>query len=48
MFGSMSDQDRISPYNINAVSTRLAMIIEKNINLGWLGDPIQKFSELIL
>ena len=30
----MSDQDRISPYNINATSTRQVMRITKTINLG--------------
>ena len=30
----MSDQDRISPYNINTISSRQAMRIKKNINLG--------------
>ena len=30
----MSDQDRISPYNINTISTRWVMRIKKNINLG--------------
>ena len=31
---SMSDQDRISPYNINTTSSRQVMRIKKNINLG--------------
>ena len=30
----MNDQDRISPYNINTISTRKVMRIKKNINLG--------------
>ena len=30
----MSDQDRISPYNINTISSRQVMRIKKNINLG--------------
>ena len=30
----MSDQDRISPYNINTISTGQVMRIQKNINLG--------------
>ena len=30
----MSDQDRISPYNINTISTREVMKLKKNINLG--------------
>ena len=29
-----SDQDRISPYNINTISSRQVMRIEKNINDG--------------
>ena len=33
----MSDQDRISPYNINTISTRQVMRIKKNINLGIIG-----------
>ena len=32
----MSDQDRISPYNINTMSTRQVMRIQKNINLGMI------------
>ena len=28
----MSDQDRISPYNINAISSKQVMRIKKNIN----------------
>ena len=41
----MSDQDRISPYNINTISSRIAMTLEKNINkeiISWLNA---KFSE---
>ena len=30
----MSNQDRISPYNINTISTRYVMRIKRNINLG--------------
>ena len=30
----MSDQDRISPYNINTISCRQLMRIKKNVNLG--------------
>ena len=29
---AMSDQDRISPYNINTISSRQVMRIKKNIN----------------
>ena len=31
-FTPMSDQDRISPYNINTISSRQVMRIKKNIN----------------
>ena len=44
----MSDQDRISPYNINTVSSRQVMRIEKNINLGMINWSNTKFSELTL
>ena len=30
----ISDQDRISPYNVNTISSRQVMRIEKNINHG--------------
>ena len=30
----MSDQERISPYNINTISSRQVMRIKKNSNLG--------------
>ena len=30
----MSDQDRISPYNINTISSRQVMRIKKNIDQG--------------
>ena len=30
----MSDQDRISPYNIKIISSTLVMRMNKNINLG--------------
>ena len=30
----MSDQDKISPYNIDTISSRQVMRIKKNINLG--------------
>ena len=33
-FTPMSDQDRISPFNINAISTREVMGIKKKFNLG--------------
>ena len=37
----MSDQDRISPYNINTNSNTLVMRIEKKNNLEKIVDPIQ-------
>ena len=42
----MNDQDRISSYNINTISTRQVMRIKKNINLGIISWTITKFSEL--
>ena len=33
-FTPTSDQDRLSPYNINTISSRQVMRIEKNINHG--------------
>ena len=37
----MSDQDRISPYNINTISTREVMRVKKCINFGMITvDPI--------
>ena len=43
----MSDQDRISPYNINKISSRQVMRIQKNINegiiRGLLVDPIPNY-----
>ena len=39
-FTATSDQDRISPYNINTISSRQVMRIEKNINYGIIVDPI--------
>ena len=43
----MSDQDRISPHNINTISTKQVIRIKKNINLG-ISWPNGKFSELTL
>ena len=40
----MRDQDRISPYNINTISSRQAMRIKKNINLGITCRSHIKFS----
>ena len=39
------DQDRISPYNINTISSRQVMRIEKNINHGIISWSNTKFSE---
>ena len=33
----VSDEDRISSYNINTISTRIVMTKKKNINLGIIG-----------
>ena len=44
----MSDQDRISPYSINTISTRQVMKIQKDINLGIVSWSHTKFSELTL
>ena len=45
-FTPTSDQDRISPYNINTISSRQVMRIEKNINYGIISWSNTKFSEL--
>ena len=42
----MSEQDRISPYNTNTISSRQMMRIEKNINEGIINWSNTKFSEL--
>ena len=42
----MSDQDRISPYNINTISSRQVMRIKKNINKGIKSWSNTKFSKL--
>ena len=44
----ISDQDRISPHNINTISYRQVMRIKKTINLGIISWFNTKFSELIL
>ena len=44
----MSDQDRISPYNIRTISSRQMMKIKKNFNLGIIGWSNTKFSKLTL
>ena len=42
----MSDQDRISPNNINTTSNRQVMRIKKNISLGIINSSKTKFSKL--
>ena len=44
----MSDQDKISPNDINTVSTRQVMRIKKTISLGIISWSNTKFSELTL
>ena len=41
----MSDQDRISPYNIDTISCRQVMRITTNINLGIISWSMTKFSQ---
>ena len=45
-FTPTSDQDRISHYNINTISSRQVMRIEKNINYGIISWSNTKFFEL--
>ena len=44
----MSDQDRISPYDINTISNRIVMRLEeKNINkeiISWLNTKFSKWN----
>ena len=42
----MSDQDRISPYNFDTISSRQAMRIKKNVNQGIIGWSRTKLSKL--
>ena len=42
---STSDQDRISPYNINTISTRKEKRIKKYITLGIISWSNTKFTE---
>ena len=42
----MSDQDKISPYNINAISSMQVMKIKKNNSKGIIHWSNTKFSEL--
>ena len=39
-FTPTSDQDRISPYDINTISSKQVMRIEKMSTIGLLVDPI--------
>ena len=45
-FTPVSDQDKISPYNINTMSSRQVMRINKNINWGMHSWSNTKFSKL--
>ena len=47
-FTHSSDQDRISPYNINTISIRWVMRIKKNINFRIVSWSNTKLSELTL
>ena len=43
----MSDQNRISPYDINTISSRIVMRLEKNINkeiISWLNNKFSKWN----
>ena len=42
----MSDQDKISPYNINTISSRQVMSLKKNINEGIINWFNTKFSKV--
>ena len=42
----MSDQDRISPYNVITISSRQVMRIKKNIDKGIISWSKTKFSKL--
>ena len=42
----MSDQDKISPHNIDTISSRQVMGIKKNINQGIISWSNTKFSKL--
>ena len=44
----MSDQARISPYNVNTMSSRQVMRRKKNINQGTISLYNPKFSKLTL
>ena len=42
----MSDQERISPYRVNAISSRQVMRIKKNRNQGIFSQSNTKYSKL--
>ena len=44
----MTDEDWISPYNINTISSTLVMRVKKSINQGIISWSNTQFSELIL
>ena len=44
----MSDQDRISPYNINTISDKQVTKIKKNVNLDIISWFTNTFSKLTL
>ena len=45
-FTPTSDRDRISPHDINTISSRQVVRIERNINHGIISGSKTKFSEL--
>ena len=46
LLSPMSDQDRISPYNVITISSRQVMRIKKNIDKGIISWSKTKFSKL--
>ena len=46
LLSPMSDQDRISPYNVITISSRQVMRIKKNIDKGIISWSNTKFSKL--
>ena len=44
---NMNDEDRISPYNIDRISSKQVMRINKCFNSGIIGSTNTKFSKLI-
>ena len=45
-FIATSDQDRISPYNMNAILSIEVMRVKRNINKGIISSSNTKFSKL--